>query len=351
MRDWTNSELPDGLRLLRASDCEPRAVDWVWRYWLPSRTVSILAGAPGSGKTTVALAIASVISNGSLWPDGTRFGDSQNVVIWSGEDEINTTLIPRLIAADADLSRVHFVTNIQDRGTIREFDPSTDMRELTLKISEIGGAALVIVDPLVSAVAGDLHRANDVRRDMHDLVVLARSGPSVLGISHFSKGSKGSAPLERVLGSQAFGALARVVLVAAKRQGQEERVLLRAKSNIGPDGDGFEYTVQQRVIHPGIETSYVSWGEALVGDTEEIMREVERDDAVPTRLELAKDFLLDLLQGSDRVAAKDVFERAAAAGHSASTVNRAKSTLRVSVEKAGNGGWFWRLPDEPTSPR
>lgn len=351
MRTWDYAEEQDGVRLLQASECEPRASEWLWHHWLPAKAITILAGAPGAGKTTVALQFASIVSNGDIWPDDSQSGSGQNVVIWSGEDCIATTLILRLIAARANLSRVHFVTSTQEQGRLREFDPARDIRQLTLKISEIGGAALVIVDPLISTVSGDAHRANDVRRDLSDLVVLGRSGPAVVGISHFSKGTRGSNTLDRLIGSQAFGALARVVLVAAKRQGQDERVLLRAKNNIGPDGNGFVYNVEPHVVSQGIETSLIRWGEALEGDVDLLMRDVEQNEVNPSRLDEAKHFITGLFEDTERLAAKAVYEQARAAGHSPSTINRAKSEMPIRTEKQGNGGWFWCLSGRPTSSR
>jgi putative DNA primase/helicase len=85
---------------------------------------------------------------------------------------------------------------------------------------------MMIVDPIVSAISGDAHRANDVRRNLQALVDMAGSyGCAVLGISHFAKGTKGTSPAERVIGSQAFVALARMVLVAGKDEAAERRIL------------------------------------------------------------------------------------------------------------------------------
>src|SRR5450756_1524043 len=81
----------------------------------------------------------------------------------------------------------------------------------------------------------------------------------VLGISHFSKNTAGREPVERVTGSVAFGALARIVLVAAKGAEGEPRLLARAKSNIGPDGGGFAYKLKP-VEFSGIETCAIEWG-------------------------------------------------------------------------------------------
>ena len=55
-------------------------------------------------------------------------------------------------------------------------------------------------------------------------------------------GTGGREPQERLIGSIAFAAMPRVVMIATKippedRGASERRVLMRAKSNIGPDGD------------------------------------------------------------------------------------------------------------------
>lgn len=345
MKAWDISEFPDGVRLLRAAECEPQAVQWLWRHWLPRGAITILAGMPGTGKTTLALSIASIVSSAACWPDGSQCIEPGNVVIWSGEDEIEATLLPRLIAMGADLERVHFVTKIQDQGSFREFDPSTDIRQLMMKIAEIGGADVVIIDPIMNAVSGDAHRANEVRRDLRDLIVLARSNVAVIGISHFSKGGGkiNQNPLDRVIGSQAFAALARVVLVAARRPNYEERFFARAKNNLGPDGGGFEYTVEYLVIPHAVETSKVVWGDSVDGDAQSILADAERGVNLSSRLDEAKDFLCGVLIGSGRVPSTKILELATAAGHSTSTINRAKAELRVRAEKDGNGGWFWRL--------
>ena len=43
----------------------------------------VLAGAPGQGKTTLALAIMALITNGGRWPDGSH-RPAGNVLMWSG---------------------------------------------------------------------------------------------------------------------------------------------------------------------------------------------------------------------------------------------------------------------------
>ncbi|WP_239482981.1 AAA family ATPase [Paraburkholderia sp. C35] len=228
-----------------AADVKPQPVLWLWPDWLPVGKLTVLAGAAGTGKTTLALSLAATVTRGGQWPDGTACAHPGQVLIWSSEDDPADTLVPRLMAGGTDLNRVHFVCNVAKAdGELMPFDPARDMPLLGERMAAMGAVRLLIVDPILSAVGGDAHRANDVRRDLQPLVDLAaRHGCAVIGISHFSKGSKGNAPVERVIGSQAFGALARMVLVTVKEEGAERRILARAKSNIAPDDGGFAYAL------------------------------------------------------------------------------------------------------------
>src|ERR1700724_2490286 len=130
----------------------------------------------------------------------------------------------------------------------RDFHPTKDIRALEASIETAWGASLIIVDPIVSATAADSHKNSETRRGLQPLVdMAAKLDAALLGITHFTKGSEGRSPIDRVTGSVAFGALARVVMVAAKQQDGDDgksapRVLMRAKSNIGPDEGGFAYS-------------------------------------------------------------------------------------------------------------
>ena len=90
----------------------------------------MLAGPPGGGKTTLAGEMAAIVSRGGFWPDGLR-AQQGDVVIWTGEDDPEDTLVPRLIASGACLQGIHFVGNVRDEGASRSFDPAKDMAELS----------------------------------------------------------------------------------------------------------------------------------------------------------------------------------------------------------------------------
>lgn len=344
--------LPNGVVLVNGSTLTPQPVRWLWEYWLALGKLHILAGAPGQGKTTIAIAAMATVTIGGRWPDGTRC-EPGNVLMWSGEDDPADTLLPRLMAAGADPSRCYFVGGTCIDGELQAFDPSRDMAALELQAQIIGDIKLLVVDPVVSAVAGDSHKNTEVRRALQPLVDLAsRLDAAVLGISHFSKGGAGSDPASRVVGSIAFTAVARVVLVAAKvksEDGEDRRILARGKSNIGPDDGGFEYLIEQVEPLPGILASRIAWGKAVEGSARELLTDPADTSEAPDAGEAnaknsAEEFLIEVLKDGP-TPSKLVEIEAKQAGIAWRTLRRAADCLGVKKRK-NEVAWYWELPSD-----
>lgn len=343
--------------LTRGSALKIEPIRWLWKDWLAEGKFHLLAGAAGQGKTTLALAMAATVTMGGRWPDGSAC-QIGNVLIWSGEDDPADTLAPRLLAAGADLDRCYFVSGTSIKGELRLFDPARDLALIQQSVQEIGGAALLIVDPVVSAVSGDSHKNTETRRDLQPLVDLAAScGCAVLGITHFSKGGQGSDPASRVVGSIAFTALARVVLVAAKvkssdEDGKDTRIIARAKSNIGPDTGGFEYHLEQHEVATDIFASCVTWGKAVDGTARDLL--TDPDDEVVGEISDAAAMLKEELVSDCWTPSKQVQRAMKADGYSAKQIRNACDKLKVIKRKVSfNGGWYWRLPggSDPELPK
>ena len=344
--------LPDGVVLTCGSDLTPEPVRWLWQNWLALGKFHILAGAPGQGKTTIAMSLVATVTIGGRWPDGTRC-EAGNVLIWSGEDDPADTLLPRLLAAGADRAKCFFISGSRIGGEVQPFDPSTDVARLLAAIKQIGGVKMIVVDPVVSAVTGDSHKNTEVRRALQPLVDLAAACEcALLGITHFSKGGQGSDPSQRVIGSVAFTAVARVVLVAAKvksEDGEDTRILARSKSNIGPDDGGFQYHLEQVEVDafPGIEAARIAWGKSVGGNASQLLTDPNEGNAADDEEESsardsAEDFLKELLKDGP-APTKHVEAEAKAAGISWATVRRASNSLMVKKQKS-DGKYYWSLP-------
>lgn len=340
----------DGVVLKCAADLTPSPVRWLWQYWLALGKLHILAGAPGQGKTTLALAMAATVTMGGRWPDGS-IATAGNVLIWSGEDDPADTLLPRLMASGAYRAKCFFIEGARRDGEVVPFDPARDLGQLLAAIEKIGGIKLLVIDPVVSAVAGDSHKNTEVRRALQPLVDLATACDcAVLGITHFAKGGQGTDPTQRVVGSVAFSAVARVVMVAAKVKGDDEikdaRILARTKSNIGPDGGGFHYFLEQSEPLPGIQASHIAWGKAVDGTARELLTDPEDSDegeGESSAKDEAAEFLRELLKDGS-APSKHVEAEAKAAGISWITVRRASDALGVKKRRM-NGTWYWFKPN------
>lgn len=358
---------PDQSQFHVVEGCTPRVVltrgdavqlmpmDWLWNGWLAAGKLHLICGAPSTGKTTIAVALAACLTRGGCWPDDTR-AQCGSVVIWSGEDDIADTLNPRLLAADADMSRVHMVEGMVEGADRYPFDPARDMAALRAALVTVPDVRLIVIDPIVSAVAGDSHKNAEVRRGLQPLVDLAQQlRCAVLGITHFSKGTGGRDPVERVTGSLAFGAMPRMVMVTAKQEAKDDqpgrRVLLRAKSNIGPDGGGFVYDLRQGELpgYPGIEASSVQWGEVIHGTARELLAEAEQVDAEDGTVRDAVNWLRELL-AEGPVKVKDVRQYGKDDGFAWRSLQRARQKAGVESRRGGFGmEATWALADSRAS--
>jgi hypothetical protein len=338
--------------LRRGCDVEPVAVDWLWDGWIAAGKLHLIGGAPGTGKTTIATAIAATVTTGGRWPDGSR-AEAGDVVIWSGEDDNADTINPRLRAAGADMRRVHVVGGVVEEGKAYPFDPARDMDALRDALRQLPGVRLIVIDPVVSAVAGDSHKNAEVRRGLQPLVDMAGEiRCALLGVTHFSKGTGGRDPVERITGSLAFAALARLVMVTAKQDADgdrpERRVIMRAKSNIGPDGGGFVYDLQQVPLdgYPDVSASLALWGEAIEGSARELLAEAEAVEGGRSATDEAMDWLRDTLAGGP-MPAGEVQKLARQSGVPDKALRTARERLRIKPKRDGFGKgsrMIWALP-------
>jgi putative DNA primase/helicase len=336
--------------LTRGDTMSVKPIRWTWDGYLARSKLQVLAGAIGTGKSTIAIDFAAVVTAGGRWPDGTKC-DPGDVLVWSDEDDPEDTLLPRFLAAGGDPRRIHFVTGTVDRDGKRHFDPATDITGLIAAARDTTDLGLVLVDPVVTVVAGDSHKNTEVRRALRPLVGLASDlDAAVLGVSHHTKGTAGRDPVERITGSLAFGALPRVTMGAARDGSDpERRIFCRTKSNIGPDTGGWEYRLALTDVPgaEGVRVVVARWGEHLEGSAKELLASAEAtgDPEERGKLDDASDWLRELLKDGP-VDSKQVRSDAKQAGIAQPTVERAKVRLGVKVSKAGyQGKWRWSLPE------
>ncbi|UNW05274.1 AAA family ATPase [Acinetobacter indicus] len=333
------------LQIVNMATIQAQAINWLWSGWLPLGKLTILAGAGGCGKTNLLLALIATITTNGIFPDGSKCTDTGKVLIYSTEDDPNDTLLPRLIANGADLSKIDFIAGrINDKGEREPFDPTKDLPLLNAYAEQNPDIKLLMIDPIISAVGGDSNKATDVRRSLQVVVDFAQEfNCAVVGITHFAKGTSGSSPADRIIGSQAFTALARMVWSAAKREDEEDCILVRAKSNISTLDGGIRYQIEPETVLDNIETTKTAWLGTIEGSAKELLNEAESSEHSGSTVDLAKEFLVDLLSTVEKMPASEVQTEAKNAGYSVASIRRAKDNLNIKPFKEGSA-WYWKLP-------
>src|SRR5262249_1544102 len=203
-----------------------------------------------------------------------------DVMVWSGEDGIEDTILPRFVAAGGNRDRIHFPTITLIDGESRPFDPSIDMEALVKAAENLPNLGTVMIDPvvLVLPTRSDSHKNTETRRGLQPLVELGeKRGIAVIGVTHFTKGSQDREPVERVTGSLAFGALPRCIWRAAADDDGQQRRVVRVSSNIGPSGGGIEYTLYQAPLpEHDFLAQRVDWGVQIQGSARDLLNATKR---------------------------------------------------------------------------
>lgn len=261
------SSLPEKLprRLIshRASDLKPEKLVWVWPGRIPEGKLVLLGGSPGLGKSQLTAFMSAVVSNGGVWPCGEGSTIAGDVIFMSAEDGIQDTIIPRLMAAGADTTRVHIVAAAtRPDGTGRKtFSLKTDVDLLEAKAKEIGCVRLIIVDPISAYMGGSDGNGNvETREVLEPLADMAnRLRIAVVAVTHLNKGGAGGqSALNRFAGSIAFVAAARAAFaVIEDSEDSERRLLLQAKNNLGAKCNGLAFRLEQRIVDGDILSSNV----------------------------------------------------------------------------------------------
>lgn len=353
-----------GKRLVvhRASDITPVAVDWLWPGRIAIGKTTLIGGDPGLGKSQLAAFIGATMSRGGEWPCGEGQSAKKSVVVLCAEDGAADTIVPRLMAAQADREKVTIITAVTeiDGSGRRVFNLSKDLDVLEDLITRIGDVGLVAIDPVdayLGAGAGgiDSHKNAAVRAVLEPLSELAdRLRTAVLAVTHFSKQAGGKA-MYRFIGSIAHIGSARVAFAVVADAENEGRVLvLHAKNNLAPPQKGLAFRLEQHIVAEGVIGSTVVFESEHVAITADEALAADRDADTRSAKDEAAEFLASLLAEGPQSVAK-VQEEARAAGllgddqhiGQSKSFRLARSALGIKSRQARGGkaaGWVWELP-------
>jgi AAA domain len=340
-----NGKAPKYLMLRALADVEARQVRFLVPGLIPLRTLTLVAGVGGLGKSTWLAGIAARVSRGDL-------GEPGAVIIVSYEDTPEEMLRPRVEAAGGDLSRVfHIVVPELHQGPV--VLPS-DLTELRTVVREVQ-ARLVIIDPIVAAidVNFDAHKDQHVRSVLAELAALAeQENLATAMVGHLNKAPSRDAYI-RVANSVAFWNASRSVVLVTEdpEEPDAHRLVAQRKANWSRwapiERHRIEPILLSRTLDPDtgkpIETSRMVFVEhAGDVDGDDLLGPRDRSDGKTSRSE---DFLRLLLADGEWHESGGLKRLAAAAGLNERTVQRGATNLDVDIERRGfPASTWWRFP-------
>ncbi|MFD0504974.1 AAA family ATPase [Streptomyces chiangmaiensis] len=283
-------------------------------------------------------------------------GHPRDVFYIAVEDSWKQTIVPRLLAAGADLDRVWRVEAVDHEygETTLSLPQDNSLMEKEIIAHRI---ALVVLDPLMSCIGKgiDTHRERDVRQALDPLARMAdRTGAILLGIAHFNKGS-GTDPASLITGSGAFKNVPRAVFGFARDDDNDCRVMTQAKNSLGrADLPSLAYTIAGTEVPTRTGVAHVGRFEFLgesARSVEDILAAAQEIGDRGDRGEAADWLRGYLMEHGGEAPSKDVKKAAAADDISERTLQRAMRKAGVVSARAGFGkGAYWRIEGLTTTP-
>ena len=345
--------------LISLDDITVERIKWLWPGYIPRAKLTDGVGDGDVGKTLIMLDTAARISRGEMMPDGFGGGEPANVVLMVAEDDLADTVVPRLIAAGADLARIKVLEGPRE-GVEAPIVFPDDLPAVEAAIRDTN-AALLIIDPVMAFLGGGVKSGIDaaVRASLMGplKIIAARYGCAVLLIRHTNK-SEGASASMRGGGSVAFRNACRAGLAFGPDHDDEDgerRIMVQSKKNLSRQRPALAYRIQStfgRVSPEGPEgTPVVVWEGVAEGATAASVLGPAPKESSPragSKAEAAVDWIRNRLAGGTAVAASVIHKEMAAEGFSEKVVRMAREhagvqTERISVGSEGKGGWLWSI--------
>ena len=354
---------PVSPNLVSLESVVPESVDWLWPGYIPRSKITDVVGDGDLGKSLVMLDIAARMTRGEAMPDASPGAVKQgplDVVLLVAEDDLADTVVPRLIAAGADLSRIKALEGPRI-GVDQPITFPDDIPAVEAAI-QASNAGLLIIDPVMGFLGGNVKSGIDsaVRMSlMGPLKTLAsRYGCAVLSLRHTNK-SEGASASMRGGGSVAFRNASRAGLAFGPDhddENGERRIMVQSKKNLGRNRPALAYRIEStfhRVATEGSEgTPVVVWEGVVEGATPATVlgpAPKERGPREGSKTEEATEWLRRRLPSGTSVASTFLQEEMEIEGFSKRVIEKARKCAGVKAERisqgaSGNGGWLCLIP-------
>jgi hypothetical protein len=346
------------------ADLPDQPQEWLWPGRIPCGALTLLCGDQGRGKSLVALDMAARVSAGLPWPHGGAPAEPADVLIFSAEDSLGRTVRGRLLAAGADLERIHYIDTAHwSMETFRPTPQSNyricsefgvfsnsivrslqrDVSHLRAALEALPDCRLVVLDPFpayLDKIDVYYDEPEHVREVLSPLVALADlANVAVIAVVHRDGEQRLQSGRKRN-GLRTLASMSRAAYIIDRAaDGVHRHVMLPVKNNLGDAATAAPFNV---VDGPG-GMAVIEWSKEPAP-----MPLDERSNGsttmTPTRTISAVDRAVQWLTeqlASGPVSSRELTARARMAGFKRSAYERARIRLGVTTTNEGKFGGQW----------
>jgi RecA-family ATPase len=342
--------------------------EYLWYPMIPKGEPVSLEGDPGTGKSALLVKLLCHLTTGQRFP--TLFADRpeqdfspRHVLLFTYEDDPNSTIHPRVAINGGDPSLVQFVEGKRDPDT-GEVRPMT-LQDLTMleTLLKTYSPALMAFDPIQSFLGdhADMNNAADTRPILDAIRNLCKPyGCTPVYVRHNGKAQRSKA-MHSALGSVDITANMRSALSLYKDPEDEaKRILAQTKTNgrFAPSmqlklvGTSYDAWINTHTVVT-VEDVRVDWdGKSdLTADDLNARESAHGNDSeeAQSALDQAREFLREILQDGP-VLVDDIKTQARKAGVTEKTLRRAKDKEKVKARRQEEDGvphskrpWVWEV--------
>jgi len=336
-----------------AESVQVRAIPWLWHGVMPTHMATAITGDAGQGKSLVVGDMAARESRGTAFPiyDKPSPPSRGHVFYITSEGVPEMILVPRLMAAGADLSKITIIEGIHKRKDhFSMFDITRNLPDIERRSKDFPDLKLIIVDPIASFLPERINtnQGNQVRQAMDRVSELAfKLGIAIPTVMHFTK-TPGQKAIHRTSGSVQFEASVKMSWSVIHREDDPRnvRLLVPQKSNITGGYKSLSFSIQPvefTAPHDPAEvitTAKIVYGEHVDEDPETLISPpIEKDGDLPRAIE----FLKLKIKAGGKLHSGEIIEEAKGEGIPYWSVNKARVRLGLKAAKSSEftGGWFW----------
>jgi hypothetical protein len=343
------------MEFIRGDSIKPIRLKWLWHGRILADKLNVFSGEPDVGKGMTTVDLAARITTHNDFPDcKNELSGPKDVVFLSSEDDMEDTIVPRLIVAGADMSRIHFVQISENTsGTVEEgiVCLDRDLPALERMVKQYPNTVLIIPDPVIAFLGdADPNKDKDVRPIYSKMKTFAKKlNVGWLFVNHWNK-NQSATSINRTSGAKTMVSAPRATWMFTKSPEDPTRYLMmKGKGNLASndvktlaykiigvpfdfrDGRGSQDTVPKLV-----------WD----GETDHLAEDVLQDanDPKMRRNTKAEEFLTSFLQDGAKLAS-EVYRVGDKESLGTDKLKRARYALDYLADKI-NDHWYWAKSKE-----